>query len=165
MLYWICPECGHECSPAVRECPTCSVSDARAAAVSSAHRNEGVSHAILALVRTFQSVPSVPLLAAGPGNGGPANGHSSMSYSALAEEGPSPANEAIDGVVRPLVESAALDSRQEIREPLWEPNPLARALELEELALRQAGASGELPASGETEDPHLVPPLEPDLQP
>lgn len=24
MLYWICPECGHECSPAVRECPTCT---------------------------------------------------------------------------------------------------------------------------------------------
>jgi hypothetical protein len=24
MLYWICPECGHECSPAIRECPTCT---------------------------------------------------------------------------------------------------------------------------------------------
>ncbi len=24
MLYWICPECGHECSPAIRDCPTCT---------------------------------------------------------------------------------------------------------------------------------------------
>src|SRR5580704_3326032 len=27
MLYWICPECGHECSPAIRECPTCSAAE------------------------------------------------------------------------------------------------------------------------------------------
>jgi len=24
MLYWICPECGGECSPAIRECPACA---------------------------------------------------------------------------------------------------------------------------------------------
>ncbi len=27
MLYWICPECGHECSPAIRECPTCTTAE------------------------------------------------------------------------------------------------------------------------------------------
>lgn len=28
MLYWICPECGRECSPAVRECPNCAAASA-----------------------------------------------------------------------------------------------------------------------------------------
>src|SRR5271170_3082099 len=31
MLYWICPECGHECSPAIRECPTCTAGEKAAA--------------------------------------------------------------------------------------------------------------------------------------
>ena len=38
MLYWICPECGHECSPAIRECPTCT------AAAQSPARNSPVQH-------------------------------------------------------------------------------------------------------------------------
>ena len=29
MVYWICPECGHECSPAIRECPTCTAPPVR----------------------------------------------------------------------------------------------------------------------------------------
>jgi hypothetical protein len=34
MLYWICPECGHECSPAIRECPTCSAPEIQSLAQS-----------------------------------------------------------------------------------------------------------------------------------
>jgi hypothetical protein len=43
MLYWICPECGHECSPAIRECPTCTTAE------------------ILSLAQSFQSVPPSPV--------------------------------------------------------------------------------------------------------
>ncbi len=42
MLYWICPECGHECSPAIRECPTCTATD------------------ILSLAQSLQSKPVSP---------------------------------------------------------------------------------------------------------
>jgi len=43
MLFWICPECGHECSPAIRECPTCTTAE------------------ILSLARSFQCVPPSPV--------------------------------------------------------------------------------------------------------
>lgn len=42
MLYWICPECGHECSPAIRECPTCTTAE------------------IVSLAQSFQSAPPNP---------------------------------------------------------------------------------------------------------
>src|ERR1700676_4895449 len=104
MLYWICPECGHECSPTVRECPTCSISDSIPAGVASVQQDAAVSQGILALVQTFQAAPAVPLLVAASQGTPPTNGHSSqrISSSALSEEELTPANETIDCLVRPL---------------------------------------------------------------
>jgi hypothetical protein len=48
MLYWICPECGHECSPAIRECPTCAAAEK---AAPPEHANTG----ILSLAQKFES--------------------------------------------------------------------------------------------------------------
>jgi hypothetical protein len=79
MLYWICPECGHECSPAIRECPTCTAAEKAAPA----------SQDILSLAQTFQSAPGGALLtAAPPRNLIAANGHSAPSSVAVitAEE-------------------------------------------------------------------------------
>jgi len=73
MLYWICPECGHECSPAIRECPTCTAppeSTKRDSAVPEqepvqrpAPQREGAGQGLLALAENFQSASSVGLLA------------------------------------------------------------------------------------------------------
>jgi hypothetical protein len=66
MLYWICPECGQECSPAIRECPTCA--EAEKAAPETAPRPE-TSATILAFAQTFQSAPAPgppPGFSAGP---------------------------------------------------------------------------------------------------
>src|SRR5579862_5499829 len=65
MLYWICPECGHECSPAIRECPTCTAPPAaKPAGVSPAGvSNPGPSNnELLSLAQNFQSESSVGLL-------------------------------------------------------------------------------------------------------
>src|ERR1700693_5814325 len=112
MLYWICPECGHECSPTVRECPTCSSSDVVPAEVTSVEQDRAVSQGILALVQNFQAVPAIPLLVAASQEGRSTNGHSSpaVSTAALAEEELTPGNETIDCLVRPLVESVSLVS-------------------------------------------------------
>src|ERR1700678_3165870 len=55
MLYWICPECGHECSPAIRECPTCTAPP---------EINADASHDLLSLAQNFQLAPSTGLLRA-----------------------------------------------------------------------------------------------------
>jgi len=55
MLYWICPECGHECSPAIRECPTCTAPPAATQAA--------VSQELLSLAHNFESASSVAVLA------------------------------------------------------------------------------------------------------
>jgi hypothetical protein len=104
MLYWICPECGGECSPAVRECPACAGPAVTSpASASPAYRKPAVTQEVLALVQNLQSAPSLPLpklngLAAG-------NGHSA---STAILELPDPPREAIESLVRPLVESTAL---------------------------------------------------------
>jgi hypothetical protein len=68
MLYWICPECGHECSPAIRECPTCAAppehkSPARKSTV---QQQTAVSQELLTLAQHFHAPPSTGLLAAAP---------------------------------------------------------------------------------------------------
>src|ERR1700679_3684006 len=71
MLYWICPECGHECSPAIRECPTCTAPPEAAGGISAldAHPEprrsapEGAPNELLLLAQNFQSASSVGLLA------------------------------------------------------------------------------------------------------
>jgi hypothetical protein len=73
MLYWICPECGHECSPAIRECPTCTAPPESAARHSTvqeslpiqepAAERVGVSQELLSLAQNFQASAAVGLLA------------------------------------------------------------------------------------------------------
>jgi hypothetical protein len=88
MLYWICPECGHECSPAIRECPTCTAPPESTARDSAPPRAEPVqqpaaepvpqpqtqsvspssvvSQELLSLAQNFQSMPPVGLLSPSP---------------------------------------------------------------------------------------------------
>src|ERR1700693_2064145 len=104
MLCWICPDCGRDCSPAVRECPSCAQGQA------------AVTNAVLSMVEQLRAVPLVPLLAAAPQQYllfGLTNGHSgghspaTTETSVLTEEDPAvPAGETIDSRVRPLVEAA-----------------------------------------------------------
>src|SRR5580693_4802736 len=72
MLYWICPECGHECSPAIRECPTCTAPPAQALVAEStiaektAAKPAGANEELLSLAQNFRNAPSVALLTAAP---------------------------------------------------------------------------------------------------
>jgi hypothetical protein len=76
MLYWICPECGHECSPAIRECPTCTAPETVAttatpppamlpavlrAAEQPTPRQAAASQELLSLAQSFQPAPVAPL--------------------------------------------------------------------------------------------------------
>lgn len=106
MLYWICPECGHECSPAIRECPTCTAAE-------KAEPPRQASADILSLAETFQSAPPVALLSPASYRDliSAVNGHSvPVSAAVLTAEAPAeeaPTSEgAIDSLVKPLVESA-----------------------------------------------------------
>lgn len=63
MLYWICPECGQECSPAIRECPTCTAPPASPSAASGpASANGG----LLSLAQNFPPAPLSLDLASAP---------------------------------------------------------------------------------------------------
>src|ERR1700694_4772546 len=75
MLCWVCPECGGECSPAVRECPACAgAAVISPAAASPAYRKPTVTQEVLALVQNLQPAPRKPLpFANGLASG---NGHS-----------------------------------------------------------------------------------------
>ena len=89
MLYWICPECGHECSPAVRECPTCAASEAaQAAPVPTAAFQTEASNQLLSLAQNFEAPATATALA--PAAPRPpatsTNGHESSRVSALAVE-------------------------------------------------------------------------------
>ncbi len=129
MLYWICPECGHECSPAIRECPTCAMETESAPAASApapeppeeVRPESGISHEIVALAQSFEEPPSVATETAAPSaesvssvNGHP--NHHALSTVATVEEPVEVAEPrapvakapetVIDSLVRPLVESA-----------------------------------------------------------
>src|SRR5260370_40541715 len=97
MLHWICPECGRDCSPAVRECPICVSAAQQSPAATELVTSDGV----LALVQTLQAVPPVPLLAPVA-----ANGQAKATAALTVEEPASQTDEAIDSLVRPLIESA-----------------------------------------------------------
>src|SRR5713101_8309103 len=104
MLHWICPDCGNDCSPTVRECPACANAPLRSASPS----EEAVTEGVLALARSLQPSMDMLLLAPAPQqlllaavNG---NGHSNGTL--LKEEDVRiPEDETIDSLVRPLVES------------------------------------------------------------
>jgi hypothetical protein len=109
MLYWICPECGHECSPAIRECPTCTAAEKAAP----------TSQDILSLAQTFQSAPvagpPAELLSAAPRRNlsSAANGYSVPASAAVitaevataTEEVPAPAGAVYDGTIDSLVKA------------------------------------------------------------
>src|ERR1700730_11748787 len=120
MLYWICPECGGECSPAVRECPACAgIPAISPASANPVHRNPPATEEVLALVQSLQSAPHTPL--SSPGLPSPAhsatnnltsgNGHAAKTATLELPEAPSdeaasfPRKEAIESLVRPLIES------------------------------------------------------------
>jgi hypothetical protein len=115
MLYWICPECGRECSPAIRDCPACS-----GTAESERHPSDSLAHVsesrqeMLTLaehVKPTQTVPGSELSLDTAGTAtlivdGPA-APAEKALTVLAEETPSiRLKESIDSLVRPLVESA-----------------------------------------------------------
>src|SRR5580658_2384075 len=73
MLYWICPECGHECSPAIRECPTCTAPPseqpkaAETTVVQAAAESTGsASQELLSFAKHVEAAPSTALLTAAP---------------------------------------------------------------------------------------------------
>ena len=61
MLYWTCPECGRECSPAVRECPACSPRTLRQSPVESISAPCS-ANGILALAESLESVHTLERL-------------------------------------------------------------------------------------------------------
>lgn len=128
MLYWICPECGHECSPAIRECPTCTAAEKAAPSAKTipvgADKTSDTSAEILTLAETFQSAPALGLLSPASYRDliSSVNGHSVpvsaavLTAEAPAEEAP-PAKGAIDSLVKPLVESAKQPALAKLVEP------------------------------------------------
>src|ERR1700686_853281 len=64
MLYWICPECGGECSPAIRECPACSGTPAISpASAGPVQRKPVVTEQVLALAQNVQPASRTPAVA------------------------------------------------------------------------------------------------------
>src|SRR5581483_8663206 len=111
MLYWICPECGHECSPAIRECPTCTAAEATSPALDPARREPDIHPDVLALVENLRQPPAMLLLTAAsqPEVLASASGSFAETGTVLVAQ-TTAAEEARDNVVRPLVESAASDA-------------------------------------------------------
>lgn len=120
MLYWICPECGGECSPAVRECPTCAGTTATSPVlVAPAPRKQARTEDVLALIHNVPPTASTPL-ASDSGREPGQNGHSGFKTATLElperldglaettreQEPPTPHQDAIESLVRPLIDSA-----------------------------------------------------------
>src|SRR5208337_1902531 len=89
MLYWICPECGHECSPAIRECPTCTAAEKAPPAPPATQ----TSADILTLAQSFEAdvapAPAAGLLSTASYRSlvSATNGHSAaVSTAAVADE-------------------------------------------------------------------------------
>ena len=120
MLYWICPECGGECSPAIRECPACAGNPVSPASACPVHRKAAVTEEVLALVQNLQATAHSPVANGLAGN----NGYSAPTATLELPESsgePSlcvPPQETIESLVRPLIESTNLAARIE---PLAEP--------------------------------------------
>jgi len=146
MLFWICPDCGRECSPKIRECPACTKTEGVAAVVNHTVEAATVTDGILAMAETIQATrqsAEAPVLqiAASSANGASANGHSqqlTITDTATATEEESrlpavevPSGETIDLLVRPLVESAA---------PAAAPEPEAAEQLTLQLPLQEAAA-------------------------
>jgi len=111
MLHWICPDCGNDCPPTVRECAACAAAPSKSIPSS----EEAVTEGVLALARKLQPSSDTPLLEPVPQlllttvNGSEkTNGHSNgtQSIAPVSEEYFAiPEDETIASLVRPLVES------------------------------------------------------------
>src|SRR5216684_3184356 len=105
MLHWICPDCGNDCSPTVRECPVCANAPVRDASPS----QEAVTEGVLALARSLQSSMDIRLLAPAPQQLllADVNGNGHWNGTALKEEDvripedQTPEDQTIDSLVRP----------------------------------------------------------------
>ncbi len=142
MLFWTCPECGRECSPALRQCPACPPPSERQPVAGATLGRSQAEGAILALAQNLETIHAVPLVAPVPEQPVQAreNGHNSHGSltATLIEETPIdagpgrsarfwvqdpappaeqallllaeetleiPVKQAVDSLVRPLVES------------------------------------------------------------
>ena len=101
MLYWICPECGHECSPAIRECPTCTAPPVQA---NGNGKPTAVNQELLSLAQQFESAPASAKLTPVAQRQAvlSANGHETSAKTAVAieEEPPAAKKLAALGAVR-----------------------------------------------------------------
>jgi hypothetical protein len=61
MLYWTCPECGRECSPAVRDCPVCPPVSER-----ELETPDVQATGILALAQNLETIHALPLHTTAP---------------------------------------------------------------------------------------------------
>ena len=190
MLYWICPECGGECSPAVRECPACAgVSATSPASAGPVRRKSGVGDEVLALAQnlaptaSYTPVPAPVILpqspAAANGSAG-GNGHAVETVTLDFPEAPSeeelrePASDAIESLVRPLIESTTRAMPEPQPEPVA-PEALCRAMALQaELALdriaqqsiaEQSAIRGIVAAFQQQPKTSLLPPATEDIKP
>jgi hypothetical protein len=113
MLHWICPDCGNDCPPTVRECPACADVPSKSIPPS----EEAVTEGVLALARRVQPSSEIPLLEHAPqqlllaavNGSATTNGHSNGTKSMVAlkkEYVAIPEDESINSLVRSLVESA-----------------------------------------------------------
>src|ERR1700733_4865849 len=76
MLYWICPECGGECSPAIRECPVCAgTPEISPASAGPANGQTLVTEEVLSLSRNLQATAGTHTVANGLITD---NGHSAL---------------------------------------------------------------------------------------
>src|SRR3977135_4145995 len=136
MLHWICPDCGNDCPPTVRECPACAAAPSK----SIPHSEEAVTEGVLALARKLQPTSDTqlvpqPVLLTTVNGSGKTNGHSNGTHpiAALSEEYVAiPENETIAWWVRPLVES--VETAADI-EPLIEACVEAVAIAVEQVAI------------------------------
>ena len=63
MLYWTCPECGRECSPALRQCPACPPASERQPSAGTTPSRSQADGGILGLAHNLETIHAVPVLA------------------------------------------------------------------------------------------------------
>ena len=156
MLYWICPECGGECSPAIRECPACAGPPAISPASAGPVNGKAlVTEEVLSLAQNLQAAGGTHAVANGLITD---NGHSALTATLELPEMPAPEmaapqtpvedepraqlEEAIESLVRPLIESTNLAPAPESLAPevLSEAMALQAELALDSMAQQSIAA-------------------------
>src|SRR5277367_6746658 len=91
MLFWTCPECGRECSPTLRDCPSCPPASARMPQHAEVSVVTQSRDGILALAHNLETIHAFPIHSSAPEhvqaseNGRSANGSGAAT---LTEEVP-----------------------------------------------------------------------------